>query len=199
MGNTVLIKHIVAIWDECDHVSKKHSARLSEIFWKGYLSVFPDGAGTSESPMVLVTDSQMFAMTKVSKFFHNGEYLEYKGKNKDLAILKYCSSGFIDQNEQHHFVLDDLRALRFRKGDPPMHANESIMVVFYTSDKAQGMQGAAGAATSSGTRGNFAIIFTDKINSKGDKRMHHAGAVLGQVLKNRFIEIKDGGLVLDKA
>jgi hypothetical protein len=130
MKRQLLIHHIITIWDECDHVSIKHSSRLSNDFWKGYLSSFPEANKTAESPTIIATSSPIFQQSKVKSFLHENKLIPYEGANKDLAIAKFCASGFLDQNEVFHSLVDDMRRMRYRKGDPPMHADESIMVVF---------------------------------------------------------------------
>lgn len=193
-----VIHHIIVLWDECDHVSKKRSGSLSELFWAGYLSAFPEAKKTTESPAVMVTKSPLFDLSSVRSFFHEGAMIPYAGKNKDLAIAKFCTSGFIDQDEKLHFVIDDLRTMRFRNGDPPMHADDSVLVVFITSDRASGMQGTLEYVMShqKSKRTNFACMQTDKELAQGDQRMSNAGYLLGTMFKQRFIRIENGGLLL---
>lgn len=193
-----VIHHVVVLWDECDHVSKKRSARLSELFWRGYLAVFPEGKATAESPAVVVTKSPLFDLSRVKSFFHEGSMIPYAGKDKDLAIAKFCTNGFIDQDEKFHFVIDDFRTMRYRNGDPPMHADDSALVVFVTSDRASGMQSALDYVMShqKSKRTNFACLQTDKKMAQGDQRMINAGYLLGNMLKPRFIRIENGGLRL---
>lgn len=193
-----LIHHIIVLWDECDHVSAKRSAALSELFWGGYLSAFPEGKGTAESPAVIVTKSPLFDLSRVKSFFHEGSMIPYTGKNKDLAIAKFCTSGFIDQDEKSHFIIDDLRTMRFRNGDPPMHADDSVLVAFITSDRASGMQSALDYIMShqKSKRTNFACLQTDKQLAQGDQRMINAGYLLGSELKKRFVRLENRALLL---
>ena len=193
-----IIHHVIALWDECDHVSRKRSGSLSELFWAGYLAAFPEGKQTAESPAVMVTKSPLFDLSSVKSFFHEGAMVPYAGKNKDLAIAKFCTSGFIDQDENCHFIIDDFRTMRFRKGDPPMQADDSVLVAFITSDREAGMQRALEYVMShqKSKRTNFACIQTDKTLAQGDQRMSNAGHLLGMMFKQRFIQIENGGLLL---
>ena len=193
-----VIHHIIALWDECDHVSAKHSAVLSDLFWDGYLAAFPEGKETAESPAVMVTKSPLFGLSRVESFFHEGVMIPYAGKNKDLAIAKFCTSGFIDQDEKSHFIIDDLRTMRYQNGDPPMHADDSVLVSLITSDRASGMQSALGYVMShqKSRRTNFACLQTNKQLAQGNQRMSNAGYLVGLALKQRFIQIENRALLL---
>jgi len=199
MSREILIQHIIAIWDECDHISKKHSANLAIDFWNGYLSTFPEAKASSESPAVVSTFSPMFNLSKVSAYFHEGEMVAYEGKKKDMAIAKYCGPGFLDQNEVLHSLVDDMRAMRFRKDEPPMHADESIMAVFFTSDNASRMEKAISYIMNKATptRVHLSIVKMSKNVASGKQRTKRAGAILGEELRKRFIKIKDGGILLE--
>lgn len=190
---------MITIWDECDHVSNKHSKKLAADFWKGYLSTFPEAKNTSESPAVVTTFSPMFNPSKIDTFFHEGKMVEYKGEKKDMAIAKYCGPGFLDQNEVLHSLVNDMRAERFRKGEPPMHADESIMVVFFTSDNARGMGKAISHIMNktTHTRVHLSIVQMSKNVASGKQRMKNAGAILGDELRKSFVTIKDGGILLE--
>jgi hypothetical protein len=194
-----LIHHVIAMWDECDHVSKKRSSYLSKLFWAGYLRSFPEGNKTSESPTVVVSDSPMFDLKRVRSFFHEGSMITYKGKNKDLAIAKFCTSGFIDQDEHYHFIVDGLRAMRYLNGDPPMQADTAVLVAFITSDTASGMKSAIEYVMhrQESHRVNFACLQTAKHLSTGDQRMANAGYLLGKEFKQRFVCIQEGAILLN--
>ena len=99
------IYHVVVIWDETDHLSPKHSPRLAEDFWTGYLTAFPEAKACAESPGVIATSSPIFAAEKVRSFFHEGALVPHEGKNKDLAIAKFCSTGFMDQDKRFTLFL----------------------------------------------------------------------------------------------
>jgi hypothetical protein len=193
-----LIHHIIVLWDECDHLSGKRSTALSKKFWAGYLRAFPEGRYTAESPALMVTKSPIFNLNKVQGFFHRGAMIPHKGENKDLAIAKFCTSGFIDQDEKYHFVIDDFRAMRHLERDHPMHANDAVLVAFITSDRASGMQKALTYVMSDQNpqRTNFVSLRTAKQLSTGDERMANAGYLLGKELKLRFVCIQDRGLLL---
>ena len=193
-----LIHHIIVLWDECDHLSAKRSGALSKQFWAGYLHVFPEAKNTAESPALMVTKSPIFNLSKVQSFFHKGAMIPYKGANKDIAIAKFCTSGFIDQNEKYHFLIDDFRAMRHMERATPMHGNDAVIVAFITSDSASGMQRALTYAMSNHNpqRTNFVCLRTAKHLSTGDQRMANAGYLLGKELKQRFVCIQDRGLLL---
>lgn len=198
MARELLIHHVLAIWDESDHVSAKRSSALAEQFWGGYLAKFPDASRTNESPTVIATSSPMFKRGNVQSFFHKGQMVPYSGTNKDLAIAKVCGAGFLDQNEVFHSVVDDMRRMRDRHGDPPMHSDESIMVVFLTSDQASGMANAISHIMdeSTPTRCHLSIITLSKDIASGTERMKQAGALVGHELNKRFVEIRNGGMLL---
>lgn len=193
------IHHLAVIWDESDHLSAKHSKRLSEQFWVGYLTAFPEGGKTRESPQLIVTGSPIFAIGKVRSFFHEGTQVPHVGKNKDLAIVKFCSTGFLDQDERYRFALNDLRELRLKSGQPPMHADSSAAVVFITSDWGAGMNEALDyvKSKSRSNRTTFLAIRLNKEIASGDRRVGNAGFMLGSELKKRFVTHESDALVLD--
>ena len=193
---TKLIHHIILFWDESEHLSPKRSKELSSKFWTAYLQAFPMGSQTKESPAIITTESRMFARTDLTSFWHKGELVSYKGDGKDLAIVKYASTGLIDQNRGFHFIVDDYRKLRQENGDPPLMSNDLCLVVFITSDRGKGMAGALRTVFENkrALRTNFASLIMEK---RGAERMEVAGLIVGQELKTRFRGLKDGGLLLD--
>lgn len=194
----VNIQHIIAIWDECDHISAKRSSKLANQFWKGYLSAFPEAALCNEHPAVVSTFSPIFNPEKVLSFFHDGKMVPHTGEAKDLAIVKYCTSGFYDQDNKLHSLINDMRAERFRKDEPPMHADESIMVIFFTSDNARGMDKAINCVMNSNdsNRVHISVLNISKSIAKGQNRTEYAGIIFGQELRKNFIKIHNGGLLL---
>lgn len=199
MYRKILVRHIIVIWDESDHVSPKRSARLASRFWQGYLTAFPEANQTTESPTIVSTSSPMFSPSKVRSFFHDGSMIPYEGRNKDLAIAKFCAAGFLDQDEVFHSLIDEMRRMRHRNGDPPMHADESTMVVFFTSDNASGMARAIKYVMdqSTHTRTHLSIGLLSKDAVSGPDRLLRAGGILGTELKKRLIKIQDGGILLE--
>jgi len=189
------IHHIVLLWDESEHVSPKNSKELSSIFWRAYLYAFPEGIEAYESPSIMTTRSPMFAGRKLTHFEHRGQFLKYEKKNKDLAIVKYASTGLVDQNNRHRFLLDDLRSLRKKNGDPPILSDDSCLVLFITSDNGKRMTEALRTATGDNheLRTNFAAVQI----KKGDERMERAGIIVGQELKKRFVKAIGGALLID--
>ncbi|PKN86882.1 MAG: hypothetical protein CVU51_06490 [Deltaproteobacteria bacterium HGW-Deltaproteobacteria-1] len=189
------IHHIVLLWDESEHVSPKSSKELSSKFWRAYLYAFPEGKESFESPSIITTGSPMFASRKLTHFEHKGEFLPYEKKNKDLAIVKYASTGLVDQNNRYRFILDDLRYLRKKNGHPPILSYDACLVLFITSDKGNGMTEALRTTIdySHELRTNFAAVQIEK----GDERMERAGIIVGQELKSRFVKAMGGALLLD--
>lgn len=193
------IYHVIVIWDETDHLSAKHSSRLAEDFWAGYFYAFPEARVCTETPGVIATGSPIFRADKVRSFLHEGVLIPHQGRNKDLAIAKFCSTGFIDQDDRFHFLLDDLRELRRQKDEPPMHANSAIAVVFVTSDMSTGMTEALDwvLSKSAANRTHFTCLRLDQAAAYGGgRRTVNAGLILGQEFRNRFVRIERGGLVL---
>lgn len=193
------IHHIVVIWDECEHISSKHSKEISNVFNKHYVNAFPEGAKTDESPMVVTTKSQIISEMQMSTFLHNGKFIPYSGKNKDLAILKFCTSGVVDQNDNFHYILDDMRSLRDKNNDKPLRSDTSCIVVFITSDWAKGMLEALDHVYDSSTRirSSFISYRVPKLSGKNHERIAYAGNAVGIELKKRYVKNKDGGLIFN--
>ena len=191
-----LIHHIIVMWDESEHVSPKRSKELSNKFFRAYLSEFPEGIETEESPMVIATRSPMFSQKKLTKFLHKGEFIPYEKENKVLAIVKYCSTGIVDQVDRFRFILDDLRTKRHDNGDPPLLADSACIVVFITNDWAKGMDKAIRTIYEENLelRTNIANI---KVEKRGNDRMEVAGILLGRELKKRFLKVVNKALLLD--
>lgn len=194
-----VIHHLAVVWDESEHVSAKHSPRLAKDFWFGYLAAFPEAKDAAESPGVIATSSPFFSPSKVTAFLHEGVFLPHAGKNKDLVIAKWCSTGLVDQNERFRFVLDDLREMRYANGDPPMHANSAAMVTLVTSDWGAGMTEALKYITDTAKshRAYFSCVRLNKSMCQGKERMENAGFLLGQELRKLFVRIERGALVFE--
>ncbi len=182
------------LWDESEHVSPKNSKALSSKFWRAYLYAFPEGIESYESPSIMTTRSPMFARRKLTHFEHKGQFLKYEKKNKDLAIVKYASTGLVDQNNRYRFLLDDLRSLRKKNGHPPILSDDACLVLFITSDNGNGMTEALRTTIddSHELRTNFSAIQMEK----GAERMERAGIIVGQELKKRYVKTIGGALVL---
>jgi len=195
----ILIQHIVVIWDECDHVGKKRGTEISKVFFKYYASAFPDGAKTAESPHVITTSSKIICDKRMTSFLHGGEFVPFQGENKDLAIVKFCTTGVVDQNEEFHYILDDVRYLRHSKNDPALGANNSVLTVFITSDKARGMSSALDHVFKGETkmRSSFMSFQVPKLSGKKHERIKFAGNMLGVELKKRFVHLERDALLLN--
>ena len=196
--DTVWIYHTIAIWDECDHVSAKHSSKHAENFWAGYFQEFPEANACVETPGVIATGSPIFNPAKVSSFVHEGALVPHVDKAKDMAIARFCSTGFVDQDDRFHFLVDDLRELRRREGQAPMEANSAVAIVLITSDLAPGMTQALNwvATRTKAHRTNFRCIRLTQEAAQGSDRMLKAGRILGRNFKGGFVRIENGGLLL---
>jgi hypothetical protein len=194
-----LIRHIIVVWDESEHLSQKRSKELSEIFWRYYTEVFPDGSKTAESPMIVSTQSPIIPDKEVQSFLHKGQFIPYKGENKDLAIVKYCSTGFVDQNERYRFLPDELRNARYGKGDPPLLADTAVLVVFVTSDLGKGMTEALDYVRlhAKNIRTNFVSLRIKKTEDWGKRRIAQVGQIVGQELRKSFIKLESDSLLLE--
>jgi len=172
---------------------------LSRVFLRNYVAVFPEGAKTSESPMIISTGSPILGHGKISTFLHEGAFIPCAGKNKDLALVKYCSTGLMDQDERFHFILDELRIARHLKGEPPLLAGEAAMVVFVTSDWAKDMLAALDYVHTKAPnmRTNFISVRVPKVSGENNKRMAYVGQVIGKELGKRFIQHEHDALLLE--
>lgn len=196
---TEAIRHIVVLWDECEHVSPKHLGRLSKIFFKHYVAAFPEGAMTPESPMIMGTKSPILAHLELTSFLHERGFVPYEGENKDLALVKYCSLGLVDQDDRYHFLLDDIRNDRYRRGEPPLLADQAVLVVFITSDQAPGMTKAIEFAQGAVLKTNFSSLRVPKLPSPNDERIAFVGDVVGLELRRCFLGLENDALTLDFA
>lgn len=184
------------LWDESEHVSPKKSKELSAKFWKAYLYAFPEGIEAYESPTIVATGSPMFAKKPLTHFWHRGLLLPYEKENKDLAIVKYAATGLVDQDKRFRFLLDDLRTLRQQNGHPPIVSDDASLVLFITSDKANGMTSALRTTFENRheLRTNFSSL---QIDQAGQERMELAGSLIGKELKKRFVKNEGKALLID--
>ena len=194
-----LIRHIIVVWDESEHLSPKRSKELSEIFWRNYTEAFPDGSKTAELPMIVSTQSPIISDKEVQSFFHEGHFIPYKGEHKDLAIVKLCSTGFVDQNERYRFLPDELRNARYAKGDPPLLADTAVLVVFVTSDLGKDMKEALDYVHlhAKNLRTSFAALRIKKTEDWGKSRIALAGKFIGEKLRESFVRLENDSLLLD--
>lgn len=192
-----LIRHHLVIWDEAEHVSRKRLVELDAPFKAAYARVFPESTRADESPAVVATNSPFFKADPVTAFWSGGKLHPYSGQAKDLAIAKYCASGFLDQNERFRFLVDDMRDKRHAKGDVPMSANGTVMVTFVTTDVASGMNKALAEVHSASRLVHFASFQFPKVLTNGGDRLAHCGEAIGTELARRFVRLQGGGLVLD--
>lgn len=160
------------------------------------MRAFPEGIESYESPTIITTKSKMFTKNKVSHFYHDGAFIAYEKGNKDLAIVKYASTGLIDQERRFHFILNDLKILRQRYGDPRIVSDDASLIVFITSDSGKGMERALRTVfeDKEKLRTNFASLIIEKM---GSERMEVHGTLIGQELKKRFVKTENNALFLD--
>ena len=134
-----------------------------------------------ELPLLVITSSPMFSAKEVKSFLHNGKFVPFEGKNKDLGIVKYCSGGFVDQDERCCFLLDDLRNSRFENGHPPLVADRAVLVIFVTSDRKGGMREALDYVMGKRSiRTNFAAASVVKTEDWGKRRIAVMGRLIGR-------------------
>lgn len=196
---TEKIRHILIIWDECEHLSRKKVNEIGSVFFKHYVAAFPHGAKTPESPMIIPTSSPILK-DEIDFFYHEGEFIPYTGENKDLALVKYCSTGFLDDKGIFRFFPDHIRDMRHQRGDPPMLANSSVLTVFITSDWAQGMTNSLSYVHDqvSAIRGNFVSLrIPKKINGDRKARVSYAANAIGFELNNTFVKLENDFLYLN--
>lgn len=193
------IRHIVVIWDESEHVSERHLESLSATFFKHYVAAFPEGATTPESPMVMATKSPILAHLQIDSFLHRGAFIPHSGENKDLALVKYCSTGVVDRDERFHFLLDDLRNDRYKKGDTPLLADKAVLVCFITSDRSRGMARAIDyvQCKTHHVKTNFASLKIPKLPSRNNERIAFVGQAVGTELRRCFVRFQGDVLILD--
>jgi len=147
--------------------------------------------------MIIATHSPFFKKLPIRRFWHKGCWRDYAGSSKDLAIVKYCATGLLDQDENFRFLVDEMRTLRYARGDPPMSANPACMVTLVTTDSAHDMSTALDEIFGAPVRAHFTVLRFSKVAVKGLGRLAHVGQIVGSELRKRFIRVERGGLVLD--
>ena len=132
------LRALLIIWDECLHVPLKNLNEVSKQFMNAFNNAFNQKI-MFELPIVHIsTPSKMFP--ELNKFEHDGRFIDYKGDNKDLALIKYCSSGVTDEEGQfYHVILDAFKSATINGIDFPINSIEHWGVIFITKDEAYGM------------------------------------------------------------
>lgn len=126
----------------------------------------------------------------LTSFWHEGKFIPYpktKHPNKDLAIIKYCTIGFVDQNEYYHSIFLDATWNMYPRCS--FYLDRHVLVVFITSDKGPGMKKAMDwyrEYVSRGLPNNPVFVpFTidhSKSNIKGDARIKDIAFALSKAL-----------------
>jgi len=135
---------------------------------------------------------------ELTSFWHEGKFIPYpktKHPNKDLAIVKYCTIGVVDQNEYYHSIFLDARWNIYPTCD--FYLDKYVLLVFITSDKGSGMKRALNWYTEYQRKGlPVSSVFTcftighSKSNIKGDARLKDISYGLGKAL-SKFIRPKN--------
>ncbi|MBX7151414.1 hypothetical protein K1X84_07225 [bacterium] len=128
---------ILVYWDECERPSKQTIDNYADIFKKSVKTILP------LPPDFVIEFMISLRVQKFKKFLHEGEFIEYSGDNKDLAIIKYCTVGVVDPLGNYYHILRDYRYQLFSQYNRLMVPFErSILVAFITSDHQIGMTNA---------------------------------------------------------
>lgn len=143
IDNKYELKVVLVVWDECLHMPLKKLEESTNQFKKSFFNAFKHEPEFALPFIHLSTSSIMFP--SLSFFKHDSKYVEYKGVNKDLAIVKYCSGGLEDMTgKKHHIISDTLNNPDFdeKKLWENIPAPVNWAIFFITSDKGRGMQSA---------------------------------------------------------
>lgn len=108
-------------------MSARRLGVLSPVFNRAFFEAFPESTQATITTILLATNSPILnsAGLEVSTFFHQGQFIPHTGANKDLALVKYCSTGFLDQDERYRFLLDDLRSKQHQNKDQVITATDA--------------------------------------------------------------------------
>ena len=149
--------------------------------------------------MERTTSSPILNIDRIKSFFHRGQFVAHEGKNKDLALVKYCSTGLMDQDKKYHFVLDDLRHKQHLNGDATIASAESTATIFVTSDSAQDMRLAIENVKQfrKNLRTSFVTLQLPKVQGRGEARMTTAGEVIGFEMRKRFVRQEHDALLME--
>lgn len=194
---TIELKAILIIWDECLHLPQKKLKEESKQFQKFFKKAF-NHKFDFELPFVHIsTPSIMFS--DLISFEHEGELIEYKGKNKDLALIKYCSSGITDQTGlTRHVIVDAQNKSLEEKSCFPVAPLENWAVLFITSDNGSGMNKATKYLSES--KQSLCIVTPMLIPPQYSVARHkskYAGEFLAVDLRQRFKGCTDEGWLID--
>lgn len=127
------MRAMVLVADECIHISDRHVDEVRRAFHARLRRGITSAASVPIELHVVATKSPLLPDDLV--FEHDGEYLESRRGNKDLAIVKYCSSGVHDQNGRVYHILNCLSYVASpEEGTLPLIPSENWLVVLVTSD-----------------------------------------------------------------
>lgn len=153
-------------------------------------------------------DEYLQDLTKF-KYTKNGDWIEYSGTNKDLALVKLFTSGLYDQDEDFLFCMNHPK-IREKPLKPTCQmAKENLLgpfapiitinnqfpqclVIFITGDKAKGMNNACFSIQIDRiSKINFAKMKVNINNKTPEERVIIAGKEIGKSMTN--VEVKFEG------
>lgn len=193
------LRALLIIWDECLHVPLKNLNEVSKQFMNAFHNAFNHEL-KFELPIVHVsTPSIMFP--KLNKFEHDGRFIDYKDNNKDLALIKYCSSGIADDKGHfYHAILDAYKSAIINGMKFPAHSLEKWGVIFITKDEAYGMDNAKKWLQE--TDKSQCLVATLHVPNEYAVTQHKnkfAGELLAVDLRKRFKDSTETGWLVDIA
>jgi roadblock/LC7 domain-containing protein len=175
--------------------------RKLDIASKQFLKFFQN-AFNKETPYsipIIQASTTSIMLPYLTHFQHDGKLIEYKGIQKDLALIKYCSSGFIDQNNMYHHVISDVyNKIRLTERKIPNIPFKYWAVVFVTNDKALGMkQATSWLEKLKGNKCTSSIFLLPDEYSTVHNKHKSAGELLAVDLKKRFVKATKKGWFFD--
>lgn len=185
------IRCTIVIWDESQHVSLKRLENVKNEFDEFYYNVFPEGRSVKN--VLVASESEYFKKKPITKFLHEGKFISYEGKNKDLAIMKYAACGLIDQNEAFRSAVDDIRDRVSREEEIDIGANNQILITFITSDWAEGMEKAINwVMKAQNKRNHFGAFQIPQKYASNKDRIKYSAEKLGIEIRQRVSRYKPG-------
>ena len=190
-------KAILILFDECLHVPERKLTDVSKEFLKYFENAF--NKKTVCTIKILQVSTKSIILTNATHFQHDGNFVEHKGHFKDLALIKYCSSGFIDQNNQHHHVILDTYKTSNDLGlDIPDIPLQYWAVVFVTNDKGIGMKKATDWLRELKHSMCWATpLYVPDKYATAEHKNKYAGEKLAVDLRQRFVTSSGNGWFFD--
>lgn len=125
------IKEIIVVWEE--HANRASGKPFWEIFQEEIKKRLSANAAVN---FYFYRPSQMGSAPGVKQFLHEGTFTNHD-QNRELAVLKFCTCGFIDENETYFHLLK-----QWRNQQPTVRATAErcICVVFICTNANDGMK-----------------------------------------------------------